>query len=412
MTTATATPTTSMNTTNLHTTTVSTTTVDTTPAAQAWPGVDPESPWLRAAHRVAMEVADDAAACDRSGAFVRDAINTMKQHQMLSMLVPAELGGGGATHAEACAALAAVARACPASALTLSMHTHLVALQVWRHKRAMPAPILSRVAAEDLMLVSTGASDWIDSQGTAVRVDGGFRVTGRKNPSSGCPAGDMLMSSACCDDGAQVIHFAVPFSAAGVSIDETWDTMGMRATGSHTVVLDDVFVAETAVSLTRPAGQWHPIFNAIVGVAMPLIMSVYVGVATEAVDRAIAVASRRRDIDVVVPVIGRMINRLVTAQDAAAASITMSDDLHFANTDDHAAAVLSRKTIAADACIDAVRLAMEVAGGAGYSTETGIERLYRDVHGSLYHPLPSAKQEMFSGRLALGLHPVVGRGAG
>jgi acyl-CoA dehydrogenase len=289
------------------------------------------------------------------------------------------------------------------------MHTHLVALQAWRHKRNLPAPILSRVAGENLMLISTGASDWIDSQGTAVRVEGGFRVTGRKSPSSGCPSGDVLMSSARCEDvpgDAQVIHFSVPFAAAGVSIVETWDTMGMRATGSHTVVLDDVFVPEAAVSLTRSAGQWHPIFDAIVGVAMPLIMSVYVGVASEAVDRAIALASKRSHVDATAPTIGRMINRLVTAQDATAAAIAMSDDLRFANTDEHASAVLSRKTIAADAAIDAVRLAMEVGGGASYSTGSGIERLYRDVHGSLYHPLPSAKQEMFTGRLGLGLAPV------
>ena len=44
------------------------------------------------------------------------------------------------------------------------------------------------------MLVSTGASDWLDSSGTAVRVDGGFRITARKMPASGCPAGDVLVT--------------------------------------------------------------------------------------------------------------------------------------------------------------------------------------------------------------------------
>ena len=39
-----------------------------------------------------------------------------------------------------------------------------------------------------------------------------------------------------------MIHCSIPFAAAGVTIEKTWDTMGMRGTGSHTVVLEDVFV--------------------------------------------------------------------------------------------------------------------------------------------------------------------------
>jgi acyl-CoA dehydrogenase len=47
-----------------------------------------------------------------------------------------------------------------------------------------------------------------------------------------------------------------------------------------------------------------------------------------------------------------------------------------------------------------------VGGGAAYSRGSGIERLFRDVHGALYHPLPAAQQERFSGRVALGLDPI------
>ena len=156
--------------------------------------------------------------------------------------------------------------------------------------------MLPRVAQEQLILVSTGASDWVESHGSASPVEGGFRVSARKSPASGAPAGAILVSSArweTAPDGPQVIHFSVPFAADGVSIEETWDTMGMRATGSHTVVLDDVFVPEAAVALVRPAGVWHPVWNTVVGAAMPLIMSVYVGVAEAAVERALALAAKR-----------------------------------------------------------------------------------------------------------------------
>jgi alkylation response protein AidB-like acyl-CoA dehydrogenase len=374
-----------------------------------WTGIDPEGRWPTDAQDLAVAIGAEAADHDRLGDFVHEACDILRRRGYTNMLVPEDLGGGGASHAETCAALATLAHGCPATALTLSMHTHLVAAQVWRRKHDLPAPLLGRVASEHLILISTGAADWIDSHGTAAPVDGGFRVSARKAPSSGCPAGDLLVSSARWDDhvdGPQVIHFTVPFASAGVSIDETWDTMGMRATGSHTVVLENVFVPEAAVALVRPAGAWHPVFNVIVGAALPLVMSVYVGVAEAAVERSIELAAKRTDHSVVAPLVGRMLNRLHVAQDAVGAMIRASDDLHFDNTIDHAAAVLSRKSVAADAVVDTVRLGMEAAGGASYSTSAGIERLYRDAHGGLYHPMPGAKQEHFTGRLALGLDPL------
>jgi alkylation response protein AidB-like acyl-CoA dehydrogenase len=61
--------------------------------------------------------------------------------------------------------------------------------------------------------------------------------------------------------------------------------------------------------------------------------------------------------------------------------------------------------VAADALIATVRLAIELTGGLGYTRSTELERLYRDVHGCLFHPLPRAKQINFSGRVALGTSP-------
>lgn len=381
------------------------------PTVSHWTGADARSHWVAAAGILVEPLSERAAELDRSGDFVHDGFEMLRRGGFMSMMVPTELGGGGATHADACAVLAVLAHGCPATALAFSMHSHLVAAQVWRHHRGLPAPILPKVAANQLVLVSTGASDWIDSSGTATKVDGGFRITARKMPASGCPGGNVLVTSARWEDapdGAQVIHASVPFSAHGVSIDETWDTMGMRATGSHTVVLTDVFVPDEAVALIRPAGVWHPIWSVVLGAALPLIMATYVGVAESAAERAVGIAGRRANRPDTAPPVGRMLNRLTIARDSVAAMIAASDGLCFDNSLDHAAASLTRKTIAAEACIDTVRIAMEVGGGKAYSRDGGIERLLRDVHGALYHPLPAAQQERFSGRLALGLDPLEG----
>ena len=46
---------------------------------------------------------------------------------------------------------------------------------------------------------------------------------------------------------------------------------------------------------------------------------------------------------------------------------------------------------------------MEVAGGAGFFRELGLERLFRDVQGARYHPVRGKAQLLYAGRLALGL---------
>jgi len=259
------------------------------------------------------------------------------------------------------------------------------------------------------VLVSTGASDWMESSGIAHQVDGGYRVSGRKMPASGCPAGDLLVTSIRWEDGPegpQVIHAAVPFTADGVSIDETWDTMGMRGTGSHTVVLDDVFVPDAAVSLIRPAGVWHPVWSTVLGVALPLIMSCYVGVAEAAAEQAVRLSSARSSRRDQAPLIGHMVTRLTAARDAVRAMIDAADELDFENTVPHASTGLARKANAAEAVTDVVRMALEAGGGAAFAVGGGIERLFRDAHGALYHPLAAAEQRRFTGRFALGLDPL------
>lgn len=374
-----------------------------------WTGADDRSPWLLEARALVPRLAADAEHFDRTGTFNHGAFEAFRDHRLMSMLVPRDLGGGGATHAEAAAVLAELAHGCPATSLALSMHTHLVAAQVWRHHRALPAPVLARVAAEQIVLVSTGAVDWIDSSGIATRVDGGFRIRARKSPSSAGPAGDVLVTSARWDDGPdgpQVVHVAVSFTADGVGIEPTWDAIGMRASGSDTVVLDDVFVADAAVSLVRPQEVWPPVWNTVIGAALPLIMATYVGLAESAVERALRLAGRRAERPDTAVAVGRMMTTLTTARDAVRAMIDASDDLHFDNDVGLASTVLARKSVAAQAVIDTVRLAFEAGGGSAYATSSDLGRLLRDGYGALYHPLPPAQQERFTGRVALGLPPL------
>jgi alkylation response protein AidB-like acyl-CoA dehydrogenase len=358
---------------------------------------------------IGLELRPFVAEHDRTGEISHAAFDLLRSSGMTAALVPREFGGGGVTHAEMGAMLRELGRHDPATAVTLSMHSHVLAAQVWRHNHGMDAEAAFRKVVEDkAVFVNSGASDWVGSTGEARRVDGGFRVSARKSPISGCEVGTILATSVRWDsapDGPSVIHCTIPCGAQGVSIETTWDTLGLRATGSHTVVFDDVLVPDEAVSLIRPADVWHPIWNTVLGGALPLIMSAYLGIADEATDLARSTVDGRSDHHVL-QLVGEMMNAHTTAADVVAGMFADAENLHFDNTDQLASRTLSRKTIACQSVIETVRIAIEVTGGLGYTRSSDLERLYRDVHGCLFHPLPRAKQLRFTGRVELGLDPV------
>jgi alkylation response protein AidB-like acyl-CoA dehydrogenase len=187
---------------------------------------------------------------------------------------------------------------------------------------------------------------------------------------------------------------------------DNWRTLGMRATGSHDVVLGGVFVPESAIALRRPKGKWHLFWTVAVTVAMPLIMAVYVGIAEAAAALARREAMKKSQEPHVPYLVGEMENALVTAQMALQGMIETAADYDFPPVEQTANAILIRKTIAARAAVMTAEKALEVVGGAGFFRSLGLERLLRDVHGASFHPLPEKRQLLFTGRLALGLDPI------
>lgn len=361
-------------------------------------------------HEIGPGFAEKAAERDAGAIFVGDNYDVLKANKVFSAMVPQELGGGGATHSEMAAFIRTLATYCSSTALALSMHQHLVAAAVFNYRNDRPGwQVLNKVAAGELVLISTGANDWMESNGTVERVEGGYKVSARKPFTSGSPAGDVLVTSAPYEDpaaGWQVLHFPVPFASEGVSGIDDWDTVGMRATGSQTLVLDNVFVPDEAVVLKRPRGEYHPLWNVVLTVAMPLIMSAYLGVAEAAAEIATGMARKRRDAPETPVLLGEMTNALTTARLAVDSMVAIANDWDFAPTTENADAILVRKTIAANAVLATVEKAMETAGGAGFFRKAGLERLLRDAHGVRYHPLSEKRQQQFTGRLALDLDPI------
>lgn len=352
---------------------------------------------------------DRARAHDLEGRFVADNYRELKEQRVMSAAVPTELGGGGATHAEICDFIRVLGQSCGSTALALSMHTHLVAAAVWRFRHGQPAEaLLRKVAASELVLVSTGAGDWIDSVGSAERVSGGYRVSAVKRFASGSPVGDLAVTSVPFEgpEGAEVLHFAVSMRAEGVTLREDWDTLGMRATGSHSLELKNVLVPEEAVTLRRPRGKWHPSWNVILTVAAPIYMAPYVGIAERAGQLAREAAAGRASDATLLQSLGELENALATTRMAFKDLTDNTNGYDFEPVVERANRALISKTITTNAAIKTVHKALEVVGGSGLYRRHDLERLLRDIQGAPFHPLPEKKQLAFTARVALGLNPI------
>jgi alkylation response protein AidB-like acyl-CoA dehydrogenase len=356
--------------------------------------------------RVAAIAAAAAKAADEGDVFVAEGYAALKREGLFKAHVPAELGGGGVSHAEMCALIRRLAQSCSSTALAFSMHTHIVSVAAWRreHDKAPTEGLLKRVATEGLVLVSSGGSDWLKSAGKAERVEGGFKITAKKIFASGSPMGDLLVTSAVYDDpenGATVLHFAAPLKAPGVTVRDTWRAMGMRGTGSHDVELDGVFIADAAISGKRPQGKWHPLFHTISMIAFPLIYSAYLGVAEGARAKALEIARKKPDDGHGAYLVGEMENAWTSALLAHEYMVTLAAN-EKPGPETTSKAMIGR-TLVGQHAIRTVELALEVAGGGAFYRQVGLERAFRDVQAARFHPLQEKPQLRYTGRVALGL---------
>ena len=365
-----------------------------------------EIQWLDLAKELGKDFEKRASDYDRDAAFVEKNYEQLKEYGFLSATIPAELGGGGISHSEMCNVLRIFGQHCSSTALALSMHQHLIAATIWKYKQGQGGEdVLKKVVQKNLVLVSTGARDWLESNGEMQKTERGYLVSAQKHFASQSSGGDVLVTSAPFEDpedGWQVLHFSVPFTAEGLKVMDNWYTMGMRGTGSNTVILDNVFVPESAIVQKRQRGTFNPFWSMVLTVAMPMIMSVYVGIAERAARIAIEQIKKREvQKDHITFMIGEMNNELTSAQVQWKDMVSICNNLDFKPSDEKASSILTRKTNVVKSCINTVAKAMEIVGAQSFFVSLGLERLFRDVQASKYHPLTEKDQQLFTGEFLL-----------
>ncbi|MFP4512543.1 MAG: acyl-CoA dehydrogenase family protein [Acidimicrobiales bacterium] len=363
---------------------------------------------LKLAGQIADAAAPHADRHDVEGSFVIEGIEAARESGYLASPVPGELGGDGASTADIVEAQRIIGQACGSTALACSMHLHvaLAAAWRWRHGDDVVEPTLRRVAEDRVVIVSTGGNDWTHPTTVATPVEGGWRVSGRKTFASDSPSGQAMATFAVVGEpaaGAEVLAFGCPMTAEGVTVEETWDSIGMRGTGSHDIVLDDVFVSEGQITGRRRWGELdRPLMLASLH-AWPVVYAGYVGVAEALLETVLATGKAR---DEHARSIGLLDTYLQSARWALGGALTdLGDDPE--PTMEHFVTLQQMKWLITMACRQIASLAPELAGGVAYARRGPVDRMIRDLGAATYHPYPPEKALTLVGHATLGLDPPI-----
>ncbi|SHK65205.1 Acyl-CoA dehydrogenase [Maribacter aquivivus] len=362
--------------------------------------------WLGLIDQLGNQLTENGIAHDQVDTFVADNYGLLKKHGFLIAMIPQALGGYGVSFTNMCAILVRIAQYCSSTALALSMHQHLLAANIWKYKQdGTGEEFLKSVVDNKLVLVSTGARDWLDSNGTMKKTENGYLVSAKKQFASQSAVGDLLVTSIPFNDpkeGWQVLHFTVPMISEGIRLLDDWHTLGMRGTGSQTVVLDNVFVPEDAIVMKRAKGEFPMFWNVVLTVALPLIMAPYLGIAEKAMKITLEKSKTKQSRPLhCTLMLGEIYNSLTLAQVLHKDMIEIANDLDFQAEEKTGVEILTRKTLVANACTETVNKAMETVGGQSFYRIFELERLFRDMQAVGFHTLPEKQQQHFTGEFLL-----------
>jgi alkylation response protein AidB-like acyl-CoA dehydrogenase len=368
---------------------------------------------------LADRFAERAAEHDREGTFPFENYEEMREAGYLGLTVPEELGGRGASLHELILAQERLGRGDGSTALAVNMHVSPIGqlASLWRSSGdERLAEVLRRAADGRLVYASMSAEPGdpilMTSSTVAERVEGGYRVTGKKIFGTESAVCTEFSTRARYDDperGPQVLFFRLPRDVEGLRMKQTWDTMGMRATLSDDFELDNVFVPDEAVFHAYPVGHFDAtMLKTVWGWAMPTFGAVYLGIGAAALQFARdQVQARGRQDDAQVQNLFAEMEVLLETARALLYRHAREMDSESLYTelpvqDGMARAVLT-KYVATNNAVAIVDRAFHVVGGAGYYRRFPLERMYRDVRAGPIMPYSNLEAHDLFGRTSLGI---------
>jgi alkylation response protein AidB-like acyl-CoA dehydrogenase len=343
---------------------------------------------------LARAFAETAARYDASAAFPFENIQRLRDAGAPAFVTPKELGGRGFGLARAQSVVNRIAKGEASTGLVLAQQ-YLFHGTMLRNPK-FPAALRERIfrsAVEEGGFVNslrvepdlgTPARGGLPAT-VARRTKTGWALNGRKIYATGSPALRWNAIWARTDEDAPRIGvFVVPGGAPGFRIEETWRQLGMRASGSHDVVLEDVEIPEDhAAELSSPEERVapDPVLTAWVSV---LFSTVYDGAARAARDWIVAFLKTRTPSNLGAPLasLPRMQEAVGEIDSALYANRVLLRDLSErvdrGDTPAPQDSAYVKHNVNANT-LKAASKALEIAGNPGLAQDNPLERHYRDV---------------------------------
>lgn len=381
--------------------------------------------WYDVAAKMGDEFSERASQHDLEGSYPFENINALKEAGYTSMPIPTDLGGGGADLLDICIAQNRLAQGDGPTALAVNMHLGLpyVMLDIIVGGNDTPKGLLEQIATGNLIVFGAITDPQVDSlKGitglgyttvTAEKVDGGFRVNGRKGFGTNSPIGDLFASTAVYKDpqeGEVGLIFLLPPNTEGLTCLNDWNTLGMRASGSHSWTLDNVFVAEDAV-FKHKTWEWDEFTRGLWAWHGGSFSAVYLGIAKAARDFAINQTQGRTRIPFKQPESYYPGHQFLAAEMDIALNAAWTFQRETARKlSDHAARdnqtlveAIGMQYFCMRTAVDVVNKAVDMVGGAALARRLPLERYYRDVRSGPMHPVGGFDALEVIGKHAFGL---------
>ena len=243
---------------------------------------------------LAADFATRSAVHDRDASHPIENYDQLREEGFLALTVGKEWGGWGASFFDHTIAFEALGQGCASTALAFNMHASVVMpLLESAEVSAEAKRRIAELVVHERKLIAGNFSEPVTTsligerplKARARRVDGGYRVTGRKMFASMLEAADFVLVMAYPDDSTSPfagIILLLPREAEGRGVDPNWDVLGMRATRSDSLLLNDCWLPASAAVYcsddTRPFR--HAYLNWFWGSYTP----VYLGIAQAAFD--------------------------------------------------------------------------------------------------------------------------------
>ncbi|MDQ6433895.1 acyl-CoA dehydrogenase family protein [Mesorhizobium sp. LHD-90] len=366
---------------------------------------------------VAEVLARSAAEVDAATDFPRDNFRLLHEAGLLGLTAPVELGGPGVGLADAAEVIRIIARGEPSTALILIMqYINLATLPKGRWPQHLARRVIGDAIDSGALVNALRVEPELGTPvrgglpaTTARRTADGWSISGRKIYSTGIEGLTWAIVWARTDEAEpRVGAFLVPAGAPGLTVERTWNPLGMRATGSHDAVLDDVRVPLDHAADIRLPSEWDARGEGQAAWLGTLPGALYTGVAEAARDWLVGFLKARVPTNLgaplaTVPRIHQAVGEIeellaVNRRLIRSAARDFDEGRPFSLTE---AGLI--KVVTTENAIAAVEKALKLTGNHGVSRNNPLERHHRDVLCGRIHSPQEDTVRTGAGKLALGL---------